>query len=97
MPYIVRRLRVGIGPFGPVADYGVLLRHNTSMSGDEQISLREDVDRMMEGQNDICCITGSSITQVSSSPCLETLRKKGRKVLYMLPSATAAAAARGHH
>merc|ERR1739848_679984 len=54
-----------------------LLRFNTSKSGDEQISLKEYVDRMKEGQNDIYYITGESIAQVSSSPFLETLRKEG--------------------
>merc|ERR1719162_1357530 len=54
-----------------------LLRFNTSKSGDEQISLKEYVDRMKEGQNDIYYITGESIAQVSSSPFLESLRKKG--------------------
>ena len=49
LPYVVRRLRGGVR----FADYVGLLRHNTSKSGDVQISLREDVDRMMEGQNDI--------------------------------------------
>ena len=61
-----------------------LLRFNTSKSGDEQISLKEYVDRMKEGQNDIYCITGASITQVSSSPFLETLRKKCLGVLCMV-------------
>merc|ERR1711957_669782 len=60
-----------------------LLRYHTSKSGDEQISLKEYVDRMKEGQNDICYITGESIAAVSSSPFLETLRKKGLEVLYM--------------
>merc|ERR1712149_78471 len=60
-----------------------LLRFNTSKSGDEQISLKEYVDRMKEGQNDIYYITGESIASVSSSPFLETLRKKGLEVLYM--------------
>merc|ERR1712013_938701 len=60
-----------------------LLRFNTSKSGDEQISLKEYVDRMKEGQNDIYYITGESIAAVSSSPFLETLRKKGLEVLYM--------------
>merc|ERR1719253_713612 len=32
---------------------------------------------MKEGQNDIYYITGESIAQVSSSPFLETMRKKG--------------------
>merc|ERR1712060_19271 len=36
-----------------------------------------------EGQNDIYYITGESIAAVSSSPFLETLRKKGLEVLYM--------------
>merc|ERR1712025_1222627 len=61
-----------------------LLRFNTSKSGDEQISLKEYVDRMKEGQNDIYYITGESIAAVSSSPFLECLRKKGLEVLYMV-------------
>ncbi|CAJ1405766.1 unnamed protein product [Effrenium voratum] len=56
---------------------------HTSKSGDEQISLKEYVDRMKEGQNDIYYITGESIQAVSSSPFLETLRKKGIEVIYM--------------
>merc|ERR1712076_271129 len=60
-----------------------LLRYHTSKSGDEQISLKEYVDRMKEGQNDIFYITGESIAAVSSSPFLETLRKKGLEVIYM--------------
>merc|ERR1712185_393585 len=61
-----------------------LLRFNTSKSGDEQISLKEYVDRMKEGQNDIYYITGESIAAVSASPFLESLRKKGLEVLYMV-------------
>merc|ERR1712174_142682 len=60
-----------------------LMRYHTSKSGDEQISLKEYVDRMKEGQNDIYYITGESIAAVSSSPFLEALRKKGLEVLYM--------------
>merc|ERR1712096_556919 len=56
----------------------------TSKSGDELISLKEYVDRMKEGQNDIYYITGESVAQVSSSPFIETLRKKGFEVLYMV-------------
>lgn len=37
-----------------------------------------------EGQNDIFYITGESVAAVSSSPFLETLRKKGIEVLYMV-------------
>merc|ERR1712110_1118106 len=61
-----------------------LLRFHTPKSGDEQISLKEYVDRMKEGQNDIYYITGESIQAVSSSPFLENLRKKGLEVLYMV-------------
>ena len=38
---------------------------------------QEYIDRMKEGQQDIYYITGESIAVVSSSPFLETLRKKG--------------------
>merc|ERR1712025_74865 len=61
-----------------------LLRFQTSKSGDEMISLKEYCDRMKEGQNDIYYITGESIQGVSNSPFIETLRKKGIEVLYMV-------------
>merc|ERR1712086_306253 len=51
-----------------------LLRYQTSKSGDETITLKEYVDRMKEGQQDIYYITGESIQGVSSSPFIETLR-----------------------
>ena len=61
-----------------------LLRFITSKSGYVQISLKEYIDRMKEGQNGIYYFTGESITQVSSYPFLETLRKKGLEVMYMI-------------
>ena len=54
-----------------------LSRFNTSNSGEEQISLKEYVDRMKDGQNDIFYMTGESIALLSSSPFLENCRKKG--------------------
>ena len=44
-----------------------LLRYHTSKSGDEQISLKEYVDRMKEGQNDIFYITGRCIDAMSQT------------------------------
>merc|ERR1711998_213385 len=61
-----------------------LLRYQTTKSGDEMISLKEYCDRMKEGQNDIYYVTGESVQQVSSSPFIETLRKKGYEVVYMV-------------
>merc|ERR1712098_261010 len=61
-----------------------LMRYNSSKSGDEMISLKEYIDRMKEGQNDIFYITGESIAQVSASPFIENLRKKGFEVIYMV-------------
>ena len=61
-----------------------LLRFNTSKSGDEQFSLKEYVDRLKEGQNDIFYITCERIAVVSSSPFLDNFRKKGLEVLYMV-------------
>merc|ERR1711981_1027514 len=58
-----------------------LLRYQSSKSGDEAISLKEYTDRMKEGQEDIYYITGENVAQVSSSPFLENLRKKGLEVL----------------
>merc|ERR1711964_953212 len=60
-----------------------LLRYQTTKSGDESISLKEYCDRMKKGQQDIYYVTGESVARVSSSPFIETLRKKGLEVLYM--------------
>merc|ERR1712139_564842 len=60
-----------------------LMRFQTSKSGDDLISLKEYVDRMKEGQSDIYYITGEAIASVSSSPFIETLKKKGLEVVYM--------------
>ena len=75
------RLKLGISEdFTVGVKTAELLMFNTS--GDEQICLREHVDRMKEGQNDIWHITGESIAVVSSSPFEENLRNKGYEVLY---------------
>merc|ERR1712054_16212 len=61
-----------------------LLRFQTSKSGDDIVSLKEYIDRMKEGQSDIFYITGESIAAVANSPFIETLKKKGLEVLYMV-------------
>merc|ERR1712050_30893 len=61
-----------------------LLRFQTSKTGDDLISLKEYVDRMKEGQKDIYYITGESQQSVDDSPFIETLKKKGLEVLYMV-------------
>merc|ERR1711904_590976 len=60
-----------------------LMRYQTSKSSDEVISLKEYIDRMKEGQDDIYYITGESVAAVASSPFIESLKKKGIEVLYM--------------
>ena len=61
-----------------------LLRFNTSRSGDEQTNVKEYMDRMKEGQNDIHSITGASNAVVSSLPFVEFFRKKGPEVLHVV-------------
>merc|ERR1712186_6899 len=61
-----------------------LLRFHTSKSGDEQISLKEYIARMKEGQKSIYYITGESKAAVATSPFLEGLRQRGYEVLYLV-------------
>lgn len=61
-----------------------LLRFHTSKSSEDQISFKEYVQRMKEGQKEIYYITGESRQAVSQSPFLEALRKKGYEVLYLV-------------
>jgi len=61
-----------------------LLRFNTSKSGEDQISLKEYIARMKEGQKSIYYITGESKASVAASPFLEGLKTRGYEVLYLV-------------
>jgi len=61
-----------------------LLRFHTSKSGEDQISFKDYIQRMKEGQKDIYYITGESRQSVAASPFIETLKKKGYEVLYLV-------------
>merc|ERR1712141_476278 len=60
------------------------LRYPPSKSGEGMISLKEYVARMKENQKEIYFITGESKASVSQSPFVETLKKKGYEVLYLI-------------
>lgn len=60
------------------------LRYFSSKSGDDQISLKEYVARMKEGQKDIFFITGENKQSVAVTPFVESLKKKGYEILYMI-------------
>jgi len=60
------------------------LRFHTTKSGEDQISLKDYVSRMKEGQKDIFYITGESRSAVANSPFLEGLKKRGYEVLYLV-------------
>ena len=61
-----------------------LLRFHTSKSGEDQISLKDYIQRMKEGQKDIFYITGESRAAVAQSPFIESLKKKGYEILYLV-------------
>ena len=60
------------------------LRFYTSKSGEEMISLKDYIGRMKSDQKDIFFITGESKAAVAASPFVETLKKKGYEVIYMI-------------
>jgi molecular chaperone HtpG len=60
------------------------LRFHSSKAGDELISLKDYVGRMKEGQKDIFFITGESKASVANSPFIESLKKRGYEVIYMV-------------
>jgi molecular chaperone HtpG len=61
-----------------------LMRWHTSKSGEDMISFKEYVSKMKEGQKGIYYITGESRAAVANSPFIESLKKKGYEVIFMV-------------
>jgi len=60
------------------------LRYFSTKSGEEMTSLKDYVSRMKEGQKDIYFITGENKQSVMNSPFIESLKKRGYEVLFMI-------------
>ncbi len=63
-----------------------LLRFQSSNDEKKLTTLKEYVERMKEGQEEIFYLTGESRRIVENSPHLEALRAKGYEVLYLVHS-----------
>ena len=63
-----------------------LLRFQSSYDEKQLTSLKEYVERMKEGQEEIFYLTGESRRIVENSPHLEALKAKGYEVLYLIHS-----------
>jgi molecular chaperone HtpG len=70
------------GNRGEIAEL-LRFRSTQSTSGDADVSLRDYVARMKEGQDRIYYITALSLATATSSPHLEVFRKKGIEVLLL--------------
>jgi len=61
-----------------------LLVFESSNDPEKLTSLKEYVERMKEGQNEIYYLSGESRSQVENSPNLEAFKEKGYEVLYLV-------------
>ncbi|HEX3647255.1 MAG TPA: molecular chaperone HtpG [Pseudonocardiaceae bacterium] len=60
-----------------------LVSFQSTHDSEQLTTLREYVERMKPGQQDIYCATGESRTVIESSPHLEAFRDKGFEVLFL--------------
>ncbi|HEU0051995.1 MAG TPA: molecular chaperone HtpG [Longimicrobium sp.] len=60
-----------------------LLLFSSSRDAEALTTLKEYVERMPEGQQDIWYLTGESREQIENSPALEAFRDRGWEVLYL--------------
>jgi molecular chaperone HtpG len=61
-----------------------LLVFQSSNDPEKLTTLKEYVERMKEGQNEIFYLSGESRSQVENSPNLEAFKEKGYEVLYLV-------------
>jgi molecular chaperone HtpG len=61
-----------------------LLVFESSNDPEKLTTLKEYVERMKEGQNEIYYLSGESRSQVENSPNLEAFKEKGYEVLYLV-------------
>ncbi len=61
-----------------------LLIFQSSNDPEKLTTLKEYVERMKEGQNEIYYLSGESRSQVENSPHLEAFKEKGYEVLYLV-------------
>ena len=61
-----------------------LLIFESSNDPEKLTTLKEYVERMKEGQNEIYYLSGESRSQVENSPNLEAFKEKGYEVLYLV-------------
>jgi molecular chaperone HtpG len=80
-----RALKEGVGEDYENKDRIVsLLLFQSSNDPEKLTTLKEYVERMKEGQNEIYYLTGESRSVVENSPHLEAVKEKGYEVLYLV-------------
>jgi molecular chaperone HtpG len=80
-----RALKEGVGEDYDNRDRIVsLLLFQSSHDPEKLTTMKEYVERMKEGQNEIYYLTGESRSVVENSPHLEAVKEKGYEVLYLV-------------